>query len=220
MYQFLMDISVNMYEVIAMFAIMLASFRFSLIGNLKYAFIAAIVMAQTSYLLRFVFNEDSITPLFMLLWFIIFLWLLFRIHPFYALLMTVTGYLSYLIVQSFILLVLQLSLDMQDIVSSFLNAKLIQIAGSTVTLGIAYWLLQRRIGFSFVPDRSDIKVDFSGLNLILLAVSLVACLFITGGVYLFVNLNFLYSTLSIICLLCVISILLILKFAFKKEMIS
>jgi hypothetical protein len=82
---------------------------------------------------------------------------------------------------------------------------------------IAYWLMERRIGFSFVPDRLDEKVEMSGLNLLLLLISIVACLFISGVAYIFINVNFLFSTLVTIFFL---TILIILNFAFKKEMKS
>jgi hypothetical protein len=175
------------------------------------------VMAQSSYLMRFMFHLDSITPIIMLLWFVVFFWRLFRIHPFYALLMTVTGYLGYLVIQSSLLFILQIPFTLDEIVGSLLNIKLVQVTSSTVTLLIAYWLMERRIGFSFVPDRLDEKVEMSGLNLLLLLISIVACLFISGVAYIFINVNFLFSTLVTIFFL---TILIILNFAFKKEMKS
>lgn len=217
MSQFLLDVSVNMYETIAMFALMLATFRFSLRAYMTNTLIAAIVMAQTSYLLRFVFHLDSITPLFMLLWFIIFIWMVFRIHMFYVLLMVVTGYLGYLIIQSAILLVLQVGFTMEEITGTLINIKLVQVSGSTITLGCVYMLLKRRIGFSFVPDRMDEKVEIKGLNLVLLLISLIACFFISGVAYIFINVNFLYSTLGTAFLF---TMLIILNFSFKKEMKS
>ncbi|WP_256758971.1 hypothetical protein [Cohnella sp. WQ 127256] len=220
MSQFLLDISVNMYEVIAMFALMLAIFRFSIKGYLTYTFIAAAVMAQTSYLLRFVLDMDSVTPFFMLLWFIIFAWLIFRIHIFYALLMVITGYLVYILVQSTIVLLLQSVFTLEELSGTLLNAKLIQVVGSTLTLAIALWLLRKRIGFSFVPDRMDEKVTMDKLNIALLVISIVSCLFISGFVFVFLKLSFLHSTLTASCLLCFLAILIILKIAHKKEMIT
>ncbi|MCD9023692.1 hypothetical protein [Cohnella silvisoli] len=217
MSQFFLDVSVNMYEVIATFALMLSLFRFSIKGYVSLMIIAAAVMAQSSYLLRFIFHQDSITPIIMLLWFVVFFWRLFRIHPFYALLMTVTGYLGYLVIQSALLYLLQIPFTLDEIVGSLLHIKLVQVTSSTVTLLIAYWLLERRIGFSFVPDRLDEKVEMRGLNLLLLLVSIVACFFISGVAYIFINVNFLYSTLVTVFFL---TILIILNFAFKKEMKS
>jgi hypothetical protein len=217
MYHFILDFSVNMYEVFATFALMLSLFRFSLKGYISLMIIAAAVMAQSSYLLRFMFHLDSITPIIMLLWFVVFLWRLFRIHPYYALLMTVTGYLGYLVNQAAILYILQIPFTLDEIMGSLLHIKLIQVISSTVTLWIAFWLLDRRIGFSFVPDRLDAKVELKGLNLLLLLISIAACFFISGVAYIFINVNFLFSTLVTIFFL---TILIILNFSFKKEMKS
>ncbi|WP_239618864.1 hypothetical protein [Cohnella mopanensis] len=217
MSQFLLDVSVNMYETIAMFGLMLAMFRISLRNYIPHTVIASIVMAQTSYLLRFVFHLDSITPLFMLLWFLVFIWMVYRIHFFYVLLIVVSGYLGYLIIQSAMLILLQIEFTMEEITRTLLHVKLIQIAGSTLTLGCAYWLLKKRIGFSFVPDRMDEKVEIKGINLLILIVSLIACLFISGVAYIFINVNFLFSTLWTVLLFI---LLIILNFSLRKEMKS
>jgi len=217
MSQFWLDTSVNILESIAMFCLMLAMFRFSMRNYLFHMLVAAIVMAQTSYLTRFEFGLDSLTPLFMLVWFMIFIRMVFRIHLFYVLLMVVSGYLGYLIIQSAILLVLQIGFSLEEITGTLFRVKMIQIAGSVITFFCAYWLLKRRVGFSFVPDRIDEKVEMTGVNLIILLVSIVGCLFISGVAYIFINVNFLYSTLGTAFLF---TMLFILNFSFRKEMKS
>ncbi len=213
--RFLSDFSVNVYETIAGFALMLSMFRFSIKGYLIPALIAAVVIAQTSYLLRFVFHYDAITPIFMLFWVVIFLWRIFRIHPFYSLLIAVSGYLSYIVIQTILILFLQIWFTQEEILGSYLNVKLLQIGSSTVAFGLAYGLLKRRIGFSFVPDRIDDKVEMKGLNLILLIVSIAGCFFVSGVAYVVLNMGYLLNALAAICL---ITVLVILNVAFKKEM--
>jgi hypothetical protein len=218
MSQFFLDVSVNMYESVTIIALMLAIFRFSLKSYIPYTLIAGIVIAQTSYMLRFMFHLDSYTPLFMLLWYIVFVWLVFRIHLFYTLLMVVTGYLSYIVIQTASLLLLQIWVPMDEIIATLFRIKMTQVMSSTITLGIAYWLLKKRIGFSFVPDRIDARADLKGLNLVLLFVSLIACFFISGVAYIFLNIKFLYSTIGLICLLCLVTVFSIIIIALKKEM--
>jgi hypothetical protein len=217
MKEFLLDVSVNMYEVIAAFAIALASYRFSLKDYITYTLIAAVLMAETSYILRLVFHYDSITPIFMLLWFFIFVWRVFRIHPFFALLMTVTGYLSYLLIQGAIVLLLQTYFTIEQLTTPLLHAKLVQFGSSSITIGVAYWLLRRRIGFSFVPDRIDEKIELKGLNLWLLLVCIISCFFISGIAYIFINLNFLSMTLISAF---IFSVVILLNIAYRKEMAS
>lgn len=217
MERFLVDFPVNMYEAIAVFALMLSMFRFSLKGYLIHTIIAGIVIAQTSYLLRFEFQYDSVTPIFILLWVIIFLWRIFRIHPFYSLLIAVSGYLSYMFIQTILILFLQIWFTQEEILGPFINVKLLQIGSSTLTLGLAYWLLKRRIGFSFVPDRMDDKVEMKGLNLVLLIISITGCFLVSGAAYILLNVSYLLNALGAICM---ITILVILNLAFKKEMKS
>jgi hypothetical protein len=218
--QFLLDASVNVYEVFAFTALMLSIFRISLKEYLVFTIIAGVVIALTSYLLRFVFNLETITPLFMLLWLFIFVWQIFRFHSFYALMMTVTGYLGYLVIQCLIILLLQIRFSLEEISTPLLHAKLLQLVSATVTLVIAYWLWKKRLGFSFVPDRMSEKVEMKGLNLVLLSISIVACFFISGIAYLFIDVSFWFNTVVIILLLCLITVSMMLKFALDKEMKS
>ncbi|WP_027085185.1 hypothetical protein [Cohnella panacarvi] len=217
MKEFLLDISVNIYEVIAVFAILLALFRFSLKDYFGSTIIAGVLMSQTSYINRLVFHMDSITPIFMLFWTFIFIWHVFRIHPFFATVMTVTGYLSYVLVQSVLILLLQIPFTFEQITTPLLHAKLVQFASSSITLFIAYWLLKRRIGFSFVPDRMNEKIEIKGLNLWLLLACAVSCFFISGIAYIFININFLFTTLTVAFMF---SVIVLLNIAYRKEMDS
>ncbi|MFD0716584.1 hypothetical protein [Paenibacillus sp. GCM10027626] len=180
---FLIDFFVNAFESIAGFVLILAIFMFPVRTYLIPTIFAAIVMAQTSYLAREVLNLDSITPLLMLGWIIVVIWMLFRVHIFYALLMAVTGYVCYGAMQLILIFLCQFFIDLDTLTTGFNQLKVIQIITSTVSMIIAIIFIKKRIGFSFVPDRKTEKVTYIGVNRILLYVLIGASLIIAAVSY-------------------------------------
>lgn len=176
---FLIDFAVNVFETIAGLILMLSIYLFPIRSYTSQIVFTAIVMAQTSYLLREVFRLDWLTPFFMLLWMILLLWLLFRIHLFYALLMAVSGYLVYIVLQMFIVLMMQAVSPLAEIQETFQYLKLVQLLSSLAALAISRILIKKRLGFSFVPDRISENVPFRGTNRKLLITLIVASIWIS-----------------------------------------
>ena len=176
---FLIDFAVNVFESIAGFSLILSLFRFSFNkNNFINTIIASVVLALTSYLLRFPLELGTITSLFMLAWIIILLWRLFRIHVFYSALMAVTGYMTYITIQQIMILFTMILYDFEEIVSNFYFGKTLQIVSSVISLLIYYGFFRKRLGFSFVPDQYALKVEFNGLNRKLLIVTLLSAIMI------------------------------------------
>ncbi|MFC5469931.1 hypothetical protein ACFPPD_14450 [Cohnella suwonensis] len=212
---FLLDFSVNTYEAFTVYVLIMALFRFPIRSHLSYAILASAIMAQSSYLMRLVFHLYSYTSLVMLLLFIVLFWLLFRVHPFYSLLMTVTGYLVYIVIQATLMLVLQIWFSLEEIVTPLIHVKMMQTGCASITLILALWVNQKRLGFSFVPEGSRIKLKLTSLNLMLLLVSIAASLLITGAANLFLSGGML---MSLIIALCLLTILIIMNLAYRREM--
>jgi hypothetical protein len=214
MRDFVLDFSVNTFEAFCVYVLIMAVFRFPIRSHLPFAIVASAIMAQSSYLMRFVFHLDSYTPLLMLLWFVLLIWVLFRVHPFYSLLMTVTGYLTYIVIQALILLVLQIWFPIEQIVSPLLNMKIVQTVCSGITLAIAFLLDRRRLGFIFVPDGTRVKILRTRINMMLLAFSVAAGLLITGASRFILGGGILTSMNGALFLLI---ILVFLNLAYKRE---
>lgn len=181
--RFLVDFSVNMYETIAGYALIFSIFRFSFRGNVSRIFIAAIAMAQTSFLLREYMHWEQFTPLFMLIWIVLLLWRMFQIHLYYSLLMAVTGYLAYIAIQFTVYLAVQTSYSSVGTIGSFDHEKVIQILSSTIAIGICLLLTKWRIGFSFVPDRANEKIKMQGINRILMITVIGASVLVSLAAY-------------------------------------
>ncbi|TFE22618.1 hypothetical protein [Cohnella luojiensis] len=185
MERFLVDFIVNIFETIAGISLILSIFRFQIKGFVPQILFTAVVMAQTSYLLREVLNQDSITPFFMLAWIVILLWLLFRVHYFYALLMAITGYLGYLLIQISIVYSFQFLFDTEIPVVDFYTMKIIQIISSSIALLISVVLMMKRIGFSFVPDRVQESVLLKGTNRRMLLLLIAGSVIVSAIVFIY-----------------------------------
>ena len=176
---FLIDFAVNVFETIAGFILMMSIYLFPIRSYTPQIVFTSIVMAQTSYLLREVFLLDWLTPFFMLVWMVLLLWLLFRIHLFYALLMAVSGYLVYIVLQMLIVLILQAVSPLTEIQETFQYLKLVQLLTSLAALAISRILIKKRLGFSFVPDRISENVPVRGTNRKLLITLIIASIWIS-----------------------------------------
>ncbi|XID90334.1 hypothetical protein ACF3MZ_17470 [Paenibacillaceae bacterium WGS1546] len=214
MADFWLDFSVNTIEAFAAITLMLALFRFSLKGYVFQIVLSSIIIAQTSYLLRFVFHLDIITPIFMLAWIVLSLWRFLRIHPFYAYVMCITGYLGYIVIQTGVLNISLLWFDLDEILL-FPTVKYLQLISIVITLLVAAGLMRKRIGYSFVPDRVKSKVKLSGHNLILLVLSIIGGFIVSGIAYVFLELKMPAGGLLGLCILIIFAII---NASYRKEM--
>ncbi|WP_419884807.1 hypothetical protein [Paenibacillus sp. B-A-8] len=115
-----------------------------------------------------------------------FMWLLFRIHPFYASILTGMAYQAYSVIQTslyyFLNFVIKFPLDSSNSVS--INIFILQVLSALAAIGIGVYMRRKRKGFDFVPDKPDIKIKPSTSEKILFALNLPA-LFLIASVSLF-----------------------------------
>jgi len=203
---FFIDFIVNVSETIALFCLLLSIFLFPIRSYGTQMLFTSIIMGQTSYIVREVFHLDNLTPLFMLGWMIILIWLLFRVHLFYALLMAVTGYFVYVAVQMIFIFVIQWLLGVENLTTDFYYQKMLQVICSIIALFSSYILSKKRIGFSFVPDRSYAQVPLIGVNRALLHVLIVSSVIIIGIAYSGFEgkLQFAVSAISVLTIISII----------------
>lgn len=209
-----MDFTVNAFEAFCVLVLMMAVFRFPIRSHLGSAILSSAIIAQSSYLIRMVFHMDSYAPLLVLLWLIVLLWLQFRVHLFYALLMSVTAYLGYIVIQALALLAVQIWIPVEQILSPLSHVKMFQTGCSLITLGIGLWLNRKRLGFIFVPDGTRVKVKLAGLNLIILVVCFASALLISGVALYILGGGFFTSLIGALFLLAV---LVVVNLAYQRE---
>ncbi len=89
-----------------------------------------------------------------------FLWLMFRIQIFYSAIMNGLTYLSYMLIQSTCYFILSLT-GMYSLTYPFtsVGVYILQIISATSAILIGSFVGKRRLGFDFVPDKQNEKVQ-------------------------------------------------------------
>lgn len=148
---------------------------------------ASFVMGFFSYSLRTHYELFELDILSQYALMFCFMWLLFRIHPFYASILTGMAYQAYSVIQTtlYYLLnfIIRLPLDSTDSVS--INIMVLQVVSALTAMGIGLYVGHKRKGFDFVPDKPDIKIKPSAMEKILFALNLPALFIITSVSFFF-----------------------------------
>jgi hypothetical protein len=122
-----------------------------------------------------------------------FMWMLFRIHPFYASILTGMTFQAYSVIQASIVYllnsVISMPLNTMDPITK--NIMTMQILSALAATLIGIYVGHKRIGFDFVPDRPDVKVKPTTSEKILFALNLPTVILVTLFTY-FIESNFFY----------------------------
>lgn len=120
---------------------------------------AATLMAFVSFVLRNDYKLILTDVFFQYLMTFCFIWLLFRIHIFYAAIMTGLTYLSYMLIQSTCYFLIHFTF-LTSIKPPFMTASvyIIQVISALLSITIGFYVGKYRKGFDFVPDKQNVKV--------------------------------------------------------------
>lgn len=131
-----------------------------------------IVMAFISYVLRNTYQLSEMDVIVQYALMICFMWLLFRIHLFYAIIMTGMSYQLYMLIQSLLFLFME-SLGISDFQFHHvtIGIYLLQVFNVAGAFGIGYWVGKRRKGFDFIPDKPDEKIHIGTQEKVLFILS-------------------------------------------------
>ncbi|MEK4327495.1 hypothetical protein MKX70_16865 [Paenibacillus sp. FSL R7-0312] len=157
MLDFVLFIILSVLESSALFYLGFKLFKIDLYS--KEIIFAGIIMAFFSYVLRYDYQLAELDVLVQYTLIICFLWLLFRIHIFYAFIMTAIAYQSYLLIQSLLYLIIDYT-GMYGLKYPTISTGiyLLQILTATITFIIANYVGKKRKGFDFIPDKPDEKI--------------------------------------------------------------
>jgi len=163
---FILHSPVTEYVVATLF--MFSLFRFSIKDYIPHTVFFCLLMSYFSATLHQT-GAEAIAPSLQMLLFIVCIWLLFRLHLFYALIMGVTGYHAYIIFQLPIMYAMH-KCGWWDVDSGD-GIEWVQL--STVIIVGAATLIMRRyhLGFTFIPSSETRRVVFHKYNVIMLIVA-------------------------------------------------
>lgn len=188
-------------EIIGMFCLILALFRFKIKEYVVQIVVASFLLSQISYYMRTILDVSHYVPLIFLVFAFIFMRVLFRVQVYYAASMIVIGYIAFTLLQAIIIFAsISLNLFKLDDVVAFSWLSYYQLLISClISLIISWVLLKKRIGFTFVPYSETVRVKISGENTVFFVIVLLSVAI--AGINLYFSLQSIYSLILIIVLL-------------------
>ncbi len=176
---FVLFVLFSVLESFAMFYLVFKTFKID-VYPLEILF-SGFIMAFFSFVLRNVYGWVQVDIIVQFFLVFCFLWLLFKIHIFYAIIMTGLGYQAYMLIQSLIFLAMSQA-GVFSLNNSYMSY-LLQFLSAGMTIGIANYLAKKRKGFDFIPDKPRGKIHINKREKILFALTLPSILIILSTFY-------------------------------------
>lgn len=182
----------SMLETCAMFYLMFKLFKIDLLP--KEMLLSAVVMSFASHTLRTMYGFLYLDVIVQFGLMLCFVWMLFRIHIFYAGIMTGMAYQAYMLIQTLNYFLLgELGLFSIPIPSvSSISIYILQVCSASSAFLIGWWVARKRKGFDFVPDKPSVRIRMKKRDVVLLALNLPSFLVIVLTMYLIENVQRIY----------------------------
>lgn len=160
MLDFVLYMVFSILETTAMFYLAFKVFKIDVYP--KEILFAGALMAFVSYVLRNDYGLILTDVAIQYLLTFCFLWLLFRIHIFYAAIMTGLTYLSYMLIQSTCYFLINFTF-LTSAEPPFMTSSvyILQVISAALTIFIGFYIGKHRKGFDFVPDKQNVKVKIA-----------------------------------------------------------
>lgn len=170
MLDFILFMVFSFMETFAMFFLAFRVFKIDL--YIVELIFASTIMAFISFVLRHDYGLMMTDIVIQYLLAFSFIWLLFRIHVFYAAIMTGLSYLTYMLIQSTCYLLMNAT-GLYSLSFPFMTSGvyLLQIVSATLTFSIASYVNKRRKGFDFVPDKQNGKIKIQSREVVIFGLS-------------------------------------------------
>jgi hypothetical protein len=193
-----MDVALFLFfsalEWLALILLSFTMFKLQIRGFRGQIILSAFLLSLFSYILFVTLRVEIVATLIQPLIVFLIYWQIFRISIFYAGLIVVDGYLGYDLVQSAIFTTFQKAgISIQpDSLPTFL----LQTATAAISLGLAWVIYKKGLGFTFVPFDRYSSVKIRGINLALLVFTFIGYIAVASFNYLFYSTR--YSLLLVI----------------------
>ncbi len=163
-------------ENISIVVLSLALFRIPFKYSASKVLIISFVLSIVSLFQRDYLHLDEFVTVSLMIAYVILFRFIFNFPIFYALLVSITGYLIYGAIQT-LMVVAGTSMGLttpHDITYSLVDGSVLQFVSTSATLLLTLWMQRKKIGFMFVIKRLTIKHIFNSFNLILSFIILLA----------------------------------------------
>lgn len=215
---FILFMLFSVIETSAMFYLMFRLFKFDIYP--ASILFAGLIMAFFSYTMRTQYDLASWDIVLQILLMFTFVHFLFKVHIFYAGIMTSTVYLGYVVIQTafYFFLVSFGILSIEPNVTS-IDTYLLQLLSALTAVVLGLWISKKRKGFDFVPHSQYQKVKFKGINRLFVLLNIPAAIAMTVAYYWYMtNRNLLFFGIG--TFLCLLLLILVLYLANKRNYIN
>lgn len=199
MVDFILFMLFSVIETCAMFFLMFRIFKIDLMP--KEMVFASLIMAFVSYTLRAVYEIPSLDVPIQLALMLAFVWMLFRIHIFYTTIMIGMTYQAYFLIQTgyYYLFKFLGGFDtLLPIISSNITY-FMQIISAATAFTIGIYVLKKRKGFDFVPDKPRGRLYLQRRDKILLALSIPSFSVVSFTFFLIERLHEVFFLIQAVC---------------------
>ncbi len=153
-------------EWLALIVLTFAMFKLQFKGYWGQIILTAVAMSFLSHFLFIVIDKRVIATVLQPPALFLMIWQIFRIHIFYSALVTVYGYLAYLLAQMSIVVCMRFAgVPIEIMVPNTVPMYIIQSISILIVLSLSWFLSRSRVGFTFIPDYEYSDVKLTGLNL-------------------------------------------------------
>jgi hypothetical protein len=191
-------------ENIGIIVLLLSIFKYRVFDYTPQILLTSLIMSMISHTMRFEFNHSNFVPLMIIFSLFLFIWIAFRVSFYYALIITVVGFIASSLLQAILLYSLQfigvLSLKTVEIPYS-LEGYMLQATTVLVSFFISFVLRRKNIGFNWVPYSRTAKFTLKGDNIILFIVTITSVFAIGLLFYLYLSGDLKIVAISILFLI-------------------
>lgn len=203
-------------EYVGMIVLMFAVFRFSFRGFIPHTVFICLFLSFISHYFR-EHGLVNFSTLVQVVLFVVCIYLLYRLHWYYSIVMGVTGFQTYITVQAFVGLVLSRTglVSLEEMSYSNFDGLLLVAVQLIIMIVISYLFHTNGWGFTFIPAGSIASVKFTRINVSILVLSLLSVLFVGASFYFYGNNQMhLFMFLSVIQLIILIGLI---YYSLRKE---
>lgn len=183
MQDFVIYVLLSAIESISLFYLAFKIFKID--QYVKEMIFAGLIMGFFSYFTRDIYGMANVDVFLQYILIFCFFWILFRIHIFYAVIMTGMAYQAYMLVQSLLYLIISATGTYElHFPTITVGISLLQLSSAAAVVSIGYIIGKKRKGFDFVPDKPDGKIQVGSREKILFALTIPSILVVMLMLYL------------------------------------
>lgn len=173
-------------SIIETFSMLFLAFRLFKIDIMpKEMVFTSAILAFFSFVMRHEYGLVQVDVVVQAIVMMVFIWLLFKIHIFYAFILMIVACQAYMFIQTFYYFFMisfgLFSSDNADFTAIMVILLQLLTAGSAIALG--QYVAIKRKGFDYIPDNPHVKVKFNQREWTLLALGLPSVFIIASTMY-------------------------------------